>query len=88
MYNEILLTLALLIICLYQKRSICYFKKINFPHVGLFFKNIFRHHADIDECAEHVCGPNTLCFNTNGSYSCACQAGFRSENHTLNCTGE
>ncbi|CAH3170775.1 unnamed protein product, partial [Porites evermanni] len=41
---------------------------------------------DIDECGEHVCGPNTLCFNTNGSYSCACQAGFRSKNHTLNCT--
>ena len=61
---------------------------MNFPRVGLFFKNISRYHADIDECAEHVCGPNTLCFNTNGSYSCACQAGFRSENHTLNCTGE
>lgn len=91
MHNEILFTLAFLIICYImsaKKITICYCEKTNFPDVGLFFKNISLHHADIDECAEHVCGPNTLCFNTKGSYSCACQAGFRSENHTLNCTGE
>jgi hypothetical protein len=33
--------------------------------------------ADVDECSSaSACGPNTICTNTNGSYACACTAGF------------
>ena len=31
--------------------------------------------ADIDECP-NVCGANSLCLNTVGSYSCQCKDGF------------
>lgn len=31
---------------------------------------------DIDECRTNVCGENSLCVNTPGSFRCACQAGF------------
>jgi len=33
---------------------------------------------DIDECAASAtaCGPNTICTNAPGSYSCACKAGY------------
>lgn len=33
--------------------------------------------ADIDECAHPgACGPNALCLNSPGNYSCVCPEGF------------
>ncbi|KAM4889341.1 adhesion G protein-coupled receptor E1 [Thomomys bottae] len=34
---------------------------------------------DVDECSQDpaLCGPNSVCANTLGSYRCSCQAGFR-----------
>ncbi|XP_064597834.1 LOW QUALITY PROTEIN: uncharacterized protein LOC135464334 [Liolophura sinensis] len=31
---------------------------------------------DIDECEDEMCGANTECINTDGSYRCECQDGF------------
>ena len=39
--------------------------------------------TDIDECnpadpdAPPVCGPHSICTNTDGSYTCSCEAGYR-----------
>ncbi|KAK3532591.1 hypothetical protein QTP86_025362 [Hemibagrus guttatus] len=37
---------------------------------------------DIDECSkeENICGANTSCTNTNGSYFCTCNSGFVANN--------
>lgn len=45
-------------------------------------------YTDIDECVEKpfICGPNSTCTNSQGSYKCACDAGFQSSNGA-NCTG-
>jgi hypothetical protein len=33
--------------------------------------------ADVDECLSgSSCGPNSVCVNTNGSYTCACTPGY------------
>ena len=45
--------------------------------------------ADIDECADPAannCGENAACSNTEGSFSCACNAGYTGDGVT--CTGE
>lgn len=36
--------------------------------------------SDIDECEQQMCGANTECVNTEGSYSCECKDGFEMEN--------
>ncbi|XP_066531524.1 adhesion G protein-coupled receptor E5 isoform X2 [Hoplias malabaricus] len=40
--------------------------------------------VDIDECRQtsDICGPNSVCENVVGSYSCACKKGFRFSNET------
>ena len=40
--------------------------------------DIFESFADIDECLQDPsrCGPNSVCTNTLGSYSCGCIVGF------------
>ncbi|XP_072225593.1 adhesion G protein-coupled receptor E5 [Leuresthes tenuis] len=46
---------------------------------------------DLDECkdvAEPTCGPNTKCFNTNGSFYCQCITGFQSSTRKVNFTVE
>ena len=45
------------------------------------------HYTDIDECHEgiHLC--NQTCTNTNGSYTCQCQEGFRLDNNGVDCSG-
>uniref|UniRef100_A0A672FQJ0 Adhesion G protein-coupled receptor E8 n=1 Tax=Salarias fasciatus TaxID=181472 RepID=A0A672FQJ0_SALFA len=41
-----------------------------FIHRKLFF-------SDVDECLEStVCGPDSVCTNTPGTYSCACEVGY------------
>ncbi|KAI4877437.1 hypothetical protein NFI96_026931 [Prochilodus magdalenae] len=37
---------------------------------------------DLNECSEHrgICGPNSTCHNTEGSYYCTCNHGFISSN--------
>ncbi|KAK7165620.1 hypothetical protein R3I93_005630 [Phoxinus phoxinus] len=43
------------------------------------FKRINRTCVDDDECVTpSLCGENAQCFNTNGSYYCICDEGFRS----------
>lgn len=37
---------------------------------------IFLFVADVDECAQGICGANSICDNTIGSYTCGCQDGF------------
>lgn len=44
-------------------------------------------HKDIDECTdEKPCGQNTTCTNTNGSYNCQCEGGFRHQKGKVNFT--
>ncbi|XP_028256735.1 CD97 antigen-like isoform X2 [Parambassis ranga] len=42
--------------------------------------------VDINECQEHPCGNHSKCFNTNGSYYCQCQDGFRNIHGSKNFT--
>ena len=45
--------------------------------------------ADINEClnkASSVCPANSLCGDTDGSYTCKCQPGFEGDGRT--CTGK
>ncbi|TNN63083.1 CD97 antigen [Liparis tanakae] len=35
---------------------------------------------DVDECGERLCGNNTRCFNTHGSFFCQCLRGYRENN--------
>ena len=44
--------------------------------------------SDEDECASpstNICHSDAICFNTPGSYSCACKPGFIGNG--VNCTG-
>ncbi|XP_023931187.1 fibrillin-1 [Lingula anatina] len=36
---------------------------------------------DVDECAQNttICGANAICNNTRGSYTCACETGYRAD---------
>ncbi|KAI3352950.1 hypothetical protein L3Q82_019517, partial [Scortum barcoo] len=42
----------------------------------------------VDECEEisEKCGPHTQCFNTNGSFYCQCESGFRNVKMNVNFT--
>ena len=44
-------------------------------------------HTDIDECSMGTSGCQQLCFNTNGSYYCQCNTGYRLMNDNTSCTG-
>jgi hypothetical protein len=59
-----------------------------FTHQGLL-----KNGADVNECSNaSACGPNTVCNNTDGSYSCACEAGYSvlagNNTKTDGCAGE
>jgi hypothetical protein len=59
----------------------------------LFFKCPACLLADVNECAvETACGPNTICSNGAGNYTCACKGGFQlleGQNATVHgCAGE
>ncbi|KAM6940392.1 adhesion G protein-coupled receptor E5-like [Xenentodon cancila] len=43
---------------------------------------------DVNECEDTpaICGNNTICFNTNGSYYCQCLPGFKNVQGTVNFT--
>ena len=42
---------------------------------------------DVNEClGTHQCAQ--ICTNTNGSYTCSCQTGYRSSNGGRNCTSK
>ena len=44
--------------------------------------------ADVDEClVSGSCGPNMLCMNSVGSYSCSCRPGYRARKNQQNCLG-
>ena len=44
-------------------------------------------HTDIDECLMGTSGCQQLCFNTNGSYYCQCNTGYRLMNDNSSCDG-
>ncbi|XP_043955596.1 adhesion G protein-coupled receptor E5 isoform X2 [Gambusia affinis] len=52
------------------------------------YSRVDQNCVDVNECAEapEICGENATCFNTDGSYYCQCQEGFRSK--TVNFTNE
>uniref|UniRef100_A0A9J8D4T2 Latent-transforming growth factor beta-binding protein 4 n=1 Tax=Cyprinus carpio carpio TaxID=630221 RepID=A0A9J8D4T2_CYPCA len=42
--------------------------------------------SDIDECVSpHLCGPQSVCVNTDGSYRCDCSPGFRAAGPRRQC---
>lgn len=47
-------------------------KNCNEYHHTLFF----TFHVDVDECTQVPCQNNGSCVNNNGSYACACEAGW------------
>lgn len=47
--------------------------------------------ADVDECQRfrgQVCASNSECINTQGSYACNCNDGFRANDADKSCQGE
>ena len=50
----------------------------------LFHGNV---HVDINECHERTDGCHQKCVNTNGSYTCDCQTGYRIASDGYTCTG-
>uniref|UniRef100_A0A8C9G8E6 Nidogen 1 n=1 Tax=Pavo cristatus TaxID=9049 RepID=A0A8C9G8E6_PAVCR len=46
-------------------------------------ENIYRrlifYFTDIDECQQGHCHPDAFCYNTPGSFSCQCKAGYRGD---------
>ena len=44
--------------------------------------------VDVDECTAfpNICGANTDCHNTDGSYTCICKAGYTGDGKT--CSGK
>lgn len=42
-------------------------------------------YTDIDECMSYPCHPNATCTNTNGTYDCMCDAGYKGDGR--NCNG-
>ena len=44
--------------------------------------------SDVDECQEtpHICGAHSTCNNTDGGYTCECEAGF--EKVGVSCLGK
>ncbi|XP_056264256.1 adhesion G protein-coupled receptor E5 [Pseudoliparis swirei] len=51
-----------------------------FPECDLGYRSEGRDCFDVDECMEPLCGNNTLCFNTNGSFYCQCLPGYKENN--------
>ncbi|XP_074485267.1 adhesion G protein-coupled receptor E3-like [Sebastes fasciatus] len=47
-----------------------------FPDCGLGYEEKGGGCVDEDECANGLCGNNTTCFNTNGSFYCQCLPGY------------
>ena len=50
---------------------------------------MFTFHSDIDECELNstLCGQNSMCENTEGSFLCVCSAGYRLIDETHQCQG-
>ena len=42
--------------------------------------------VDTNECLSDPCGPNTICTNLPGTYSCSCAKGFIQD--VLGCKGK
>ena len=43
--------------------------------------------TEIDECATNNGGCEHDCDNTDGSFFCSCESGYRLDNNSLNCSG-
>ena len=60
----------------------------------LDFKRFFMISLDVDECySPNACGPDYVCNNTAGSYTCECPLGFVKDSGPQNslapvCVGE
>ncbi|XP_011602354.2 CD97 antigen [Takifugu rubripes] len=56
------------------------------------FNSVAQECSDLDECQanednpdeDEICGENTQCFNTNGSFYCQCLEGFLSSQNSVN----
>lgn len=44
--------------------------------------------SDINECLENTAKCNQYCHNTNGSYFCSCQQGYKLDSDTHTCLGK
>ena len=44
--------------------------------------------ADIDECAEDTDGCTQACMNSDGSYKCSCNPGYRLASDGRGCDGQ
>uniref|UniRef100_A0A3P8XEQ1 Adhesion G protein-coupled receptor E8 n=1 Tax=Esox lucius TaxID=8010 RepID=A0A3P8XEQ1_ESOLU len=58
---------------------------VSYTHVikttCLLMWNLITNPPDIDECLNStICGPNSVCNNTPGSYNCSCLIGFTPQN--------
>ncbi|GAA6220141.1 CD97 antigen-like [Lates japonicus] len=60
-----------------------------FPRCKIGFSSEGNKCVDVDECEEipQICGKDTICINTNGSYFCQCKSGFKNNRGTVNFTG-
>ena len=49
--------------------------------------DIFPFHTDTDECAENTDGCEQMCTDTDGSFECFCEDGFRLHSDERSCEG-
>ena len=48
---------------------------------------LHQYYADVDECAESIAGCAQTCLNTEGSYACSCNGGYRLAGDRHGCDG-
>ena len=56
-------------------------------YVVLVLHSNFNFNADIDECAINTDGCDQICTNTNGSFYCSCNTGYRLNVDNKTCDG-
>ena len=57
-------------------------------HKLRYCKLVFLYPIDVNECRESTTPCDQLCENTEGSYKCACQPGFKLDPDGVTCVGE
>ena len=55
---------------------------------SLLYVTLYNYSVDVNECSSNNGGCHQKCKNTDGSYSCSCNTGYRLKNNKHDCEGE